>query len=48
MSNITNGNSPVHQRILEWQARHPHVTWLFWGAVWIVVLVLLFWPHRTA
>lgn len=34
----------IHRRILEWQARNPGVTWLGWGIVWTVVLVLLFWP----
>ncbi|HSR54969.1 MAG TPA: hypothetical protein VLN73_01920 [Alphaproteobacteria bacterium] len=37
----------IHQRILQWQADHPNITWLVWGIVWIIVLVLLFWPGRT-
>ena len=36
-----------HKRILEWQAEHPTVTWIFWIAVWAVVLGLLFWPQQT-
>jgi hypothetical protein len=34
-----------HKRILEWQAAHPNITWVGWGIVWAIVLVLLFWPH---
>ena len=34
----------LHKKILEWQAEHPTITWLFWGAIWVVVLVLLLWP----
>jgi len=34
-----------HKRILEWQAAHPNITWVSWGIVWAIVLVLLFWPH---
>lgn len=34
----------VHKRILEWQAAHPNITWVGWGIVWAIVLVLLFWP----
>lgn len=37
----------LHKRILEWQAAHPTITWLFWLIVWIVVLVLLFKPSST-
>jgi len=33
-----------HKDILEWQAAHPNVTWVFWGIVWAVVLALLLWP----
>lgn len=35
----------IHKRILEWQARHPIITWAFWGIVWAVVLVILFRPQ---
>ena len=38
----------IHKRILEWQASHPTITWLVWGIIWIVVLVLLFKPTRVA
>jgi len=34
-----------HKRILEWQAAHPNITWVGWGIVWAIVLVLLFWPR---
>ena len=37
----------LHKRILEWQAAHPTVTWIFWGIVWAVVLVALLWPDRV-
>ena len=33
-----------HKRILHWQAEHPNITWAFWGVVWAMVLILLFWP----
>lgn len=33
-----------HQRILQWQADHPNITWLVWGIVWLIVLLLLFRP----
>ena len=33
-----------HKRILQWQAEHPTITWAFWGVVWAIVLILLFWP----
>jgi hypothetical protein len=36
-----------HKRILEWQAEHPTVTWVFWIAVWAIVFVLIFWPRET-
>jgi hypothetical protein len=36
----------IHKRILEWQAAHPTITWIGWGIVWAIVLVLLFWPSR--
>ena len=29
-----------HKRILEWQASHPNITWLGWGLVWAVVVLL--------
>lgn len=35
---------PLHKKILEWQAAHPNITWIGWGLVWAIVLVLLFWP----
>ena len=38
----------VHKRILEWQAEHPNITWVFWIVVWTGVLVLLFYPRRAA
>ncbi len=37
-----------HRRILEWQARHPTLTWVFWIAIWTLVLVLLFKPGKIA
>lgn len=37
----------IHKKILEWQAAHPNVTWIGWGIVWAIVLVLLSWPSRT-
>ena len=37
----------LHKRILEWQAAHPNLTWVFWGIVWAVVLVLLLWPEAV-
>jgi hypothetical protein len=37
----------IHKKILEWQAAHPNITWIGWGIVWAIVLVLLFWPSRT-
>jgi hypothetical protein len=36
----------IHKKILEWQAAHPNITWIGWGIVWAIVLVLLFWPSR--
>jgi hypothetical protein len=36
----------IHKQILEWQAAHPNITWIGWGIVWVIVLVLLFWPSR--
>ncbi len=38
----------IHQRILQWQAEHPNITWLLWGIVWLIVLLLLFWPSKPA
>jgi len=37
----------IHKKILEWQAAHPNITWIGWGIVWAIVLVLLFWPSRS-
>jgi hypothetical protein len=37
----------MHKQILEWQARHPIITWVAWGVIWTIVFVALFWP-RTA
>jgi hypothetical protein len=37
----------IHKRILEWQAAHPTVTWMVWGIVWAVVLVLLLYPRTV-
>lgn len=36
-----------HKRILEWQAAHPNITWIVWGIVWAIVLVLLLWPKTS-
>jgi hypothetical protein len=36
-----------HKRILEWQAEHPAVTWIFWVVVWGIAFVLILWPRRT-
>jgi len=36
-----------HKRILEWQASHPNITWVGWGIVWAIVLVVLFWPRPS-
>ncbi|MGE3643607.1 MAG: hypothetical protein AB7F96_07110 [Beijerinckiaceae bacterium] len=38
---------PWHKRILVWQAEHPAVTWIGWGAVWALVLFLLLWPKAV-
>jgi hypothetical protein len=38
----------VHKKILEWQAAHPTITWVGWGVVWAIVVVLLIWPRRVA
>ncbi len=37
----------IHKRILKWQADHPNITWIGWGIVWMIVLVLLFWPRPS-
>lgn len=34
-----------HKEILEWQAAHPTLTWIFWGIVWAIILSLLLAPH---
>ena len=36
-----------HKRILEWQAAHPNITWIGWGIIWALVLVVLFWPRTV-
>ncbi len=36
-----------HKRVLEWQAEHPNITWVFWLIVWAGVLALLLWPRRA-
>jgi hypothetical protein len=36
-----------HKRILEWQAEHPNITWVFWIVVWTIVGMLIFWPRKT-
>ncbi len=38
----------LHKRILEWQAEHPNLTWIFWIVVWVLVFVLLLSPRGTA
>lgn len=37
----------IHKRILEWQAAHPTVTWIVWGIIWIIVVILLLRPSTT-
>jgi hypothetical protein len=37
----------IHRQILEWQAAHPTMTWIFWNVIWIIVFVLLFKPSGT-
>ena len=37
----------LHKQILQWQADHPTVTWVFWTVVWIIVLLILFKPTRV-
>jgi hypothetical protein len=36
----------IHKKILEWQVAHPSITWIGWGIVWAIVVMLLFWPSR--
>lgn len=31
--------------ILDWQARHPAITWIFWLIVWAMVAYWVVWPH---
>ena len=33
-----------HRRILEWQAAHPNITWIGWGIVWAIVMLIMLWP----
>ena len=37
----------LHKKILEWQAEHPTITWIIWGVIWAVVVVLLLWPSPS-
>jgi len=37
-----------HKKILEWQAAHPTITWIFWLLIWAVVFFLLFRPTSTS
>ena len=37
----------IHKKILEWQAAHPNITWIGWGVVWVLVLLILFWPRKS-
>jgi hypothetical protein len=37
----------IHKKILEWQVAHPTITWIVWGIIWIIVLILLLTPKRT-
>lgn len=37
----------IHRKILEWQAAHATITWIVWGIIWIIVLILLFRPTST-
>lgn len=32
----------IHKKILVWQADHPEITWLIWGIIWLIVIILLF------
>ena len=36
-----------HKRILEWQAEHPTITWIFWIIVWAIVFAAFFWPEEA-
>ena len=38
----------LHKRILQWQADHPAITWIFWIVVWAIVFIILFKPARIA
>jgi hypothetical protein len=35
----------IHKQILEWQAAHPNITWIGWGIVWTIVIVIIWWPQ---
>jgi len=37
----------IHKNILQWQADHPTITWIFWAVIWAVVFMLLLWPRKT-
>jgi hypothetical protein len=37
-----------HRQILQWQADHPVITWIFWIVVWTLVLLMLFKPAGLA
>ena len=37
----------IYREILEWQAAHPTMTWIFWAIIWIIVFILLFRPSST-
>jgi len=37
----------IHKKILEWQAAHPTITWIAWGIIWIIVLIIIFAPKHT-
>ena len=37
----------IYREILEWQAAHPTITWIFWTIIWIIVFILLFKPSST-
>lgn len=36
-----------HKRILEWQAEHPTITWVFWIVVWAIAFALILWPRKS-